>query len=153
MHSHSSLVSDRRVIFNDSAVTPSHRCHLILFNNPLEHELMISRLAFLRSTLSSFAASPDTFAPVFSKPTPVAPAKTLFVLDSSFNPPTKAHLNIALSSFCDASTGPPQEKRLLLLLATQNADKGSQPFPSPQEWAGLTPSKPPSQPHSRKDLE
>lgn len=103
-----------------------------------EHLLMTSRLPFLRQTLSTFAASPRSFSPIFSKPNAAAPAKTLFVLDSSFNPPTKAHLNIALSSLQDASTGPLEEKRLLLLLAIQNADKGFLHLSSPQEQVGLT---------------
>lgn len=51
------------------------------------------------------------------KPAP----QTLYVLDSSFNPPTKAHMRIASSALLhDNGPGP---KRLLLLLAIQNADK------------------------------
>ncbi|KAF8545033.1 hypothetical protein BDD12DRAFT_653331, partial [Trichophaea hybrida] len=48
----------------------------------------------------------------------------LHILDSSFNPPTLAHLTIALSSLQSTSASP---TRLLLLLATQNADKPAVP--------------------------
>ncbi|EEH18523.1 hypothetical protein PABG_07583 [Paracoccidioides brasiliensis Pb03] len=49
----------------------------------------------------------------------------LYILDSSFNPPTIAHLNIVKSAF--AQHDDPSSIRLLLLLATQNADKPSKP--------------------------
>ncbi|PYH47471.1 nicotinate-nicotinamide nucleotide adenylyltransferase [Aspergillus saccharolyticus JOP 1030-1] len=48
----------------------------------------------------------------------------LYVLDSSFNPPTLAHRRIACSALLETSSASP---RLLLLLATQNADKPSKP--------------------------
>lgn len=48
----------------------------------------------------------------------------LYVLDSSFNPPTLAHLRIASSAVLEKPSVP---SRLLLLLATQNADKPSKP--------------------------
>lgn len=48
----------------------------------------------------------------------------LYVLDSSFNPPTLAHRHIACSAVLE-NWGTPS--RLLLLLATQNADKPSKP--------------------------
>ncbi|CRG85382.1 hypothetical protein PISL3812_02462 [Talaromyces islandicus] len=51
-------------------------------------------------------------------------SRSLFVLDSSFNPPTAAHLKIAASALEEAR---PPSSRLLLLLATQNADKPSKP--------------------------
>lgn len=54
----------------------------------------------------------------------VPPPKTLFVLDSSFNPPTLAHLRIASSALLERLE---PSSRLLLLLATQNADKPSKP--------------------------
>ena len=52
-------------------------------------------------------------------------ARTLYVLDGSFNPPTKAHARIATSALSEDHGSSP--KRLLLLLATQNADKASMP--------------------------
>lgn len=61
-------------------------------------------------------------------------ATTLFVLDSSFNPPTLAHLRMAISAIigslntsCLSLSPSLQHSRLLLLLATQNADKPSKP--------------------------
>lgn len=53
-----------------------------------------------------------------------SPPDVLYVLDSSFNPPTLAHLAIASSAL---SEQPARSARLLLLLATQNADKPSKP--------------------------
>lgn len=55
-----------------------------------------------------------------------ATPNVLYVLDSSFNPPTVAHLGIAGSAFLE---NPSPSSRLLLLLATQNADKPSKPAP------------------------
>ncbi|EAW10197.1 nicotinate-nicotinamide nucleotide adenylyltransferase [Aspergillus clavatus NRRL 1] len=55
-------------------------------------------------------------------PSPVP--EVLYVLDSSFNPPTCAHLRIANSALLEKPSVP---SRLLLLLATQNADKPSKP--------------------------
>ncbi|EPS28719.1 hypothetical protein POX_f07796 [Penicillium oxalicum] len=52
--------------------------------------------------------------------------KTLYVFDSSFNPPTCAHLRIASSALLEQ---PEPGSRLLLLLATQNADKPTKPAP------------------------
>lgn len=52
------------------------------------------------------------------------PPEVLYVLDSSFNPPTLAHLRIASSALLEK---PGPSSRLLLLLATQNADKPSKP--------------------------
>ncbi|KAI9642727.1 hypothetical protein NHQ30_008458 [Ciborinia camelliae] len=52
--------------------------------------------------------------------------QTLYILDSSFNPPTRAHAHICLSALRDhyASSELRHTKaRLLLLLSTQNADK------------------------------
>ncbi|KFX85860.1 hypothetical protein O988_09871, partial [Pseudogymnoascus sp. VKM F-3808] len=56
--------------------------------------------------------------PTTSKP------KTLFILDSSFNPPTIAHLHLARSAlFSEDEARYPHPRRALLLLATKNADK------------------------------
>eukprot|EP00158_Paraphelidium_tribonemae_P000683 Partr_v1_DN23151_c0_g2_i1_m43959 putative Conserved hypothetical protein len=46
---------------------------------------------------------------------------TLLILDSSFNPPTRAHLHLIERAVSKL----PQVDRLLLLLATKNADKAS----------------------------
>ncbi|KAJ5610408.1 Cytidylyltransferase [Penicillium lagena] len=63
----------------------------------------------------------DVLATIPSGP-PVPPPTTLYVLDASFNPPTLAHLHIASTALQEKTSG-----RLLLLLATQNADKPSKP--------------------------
>lgn len=78
------------------------------------------------SAVRRFAASSKAFEVVGSVPvgpSPVTP-KVLYVLDSSFNPPTLAHLRIATSALAE---NPGPSSRLLLLLATQNADKPSKP--------------------------
>lgn len=80
------------------------------------------------AVLKNFVASAQTFDILDTVPSSSghqrnAPSHALFVLDSSFNPPTAAHLKIAASALEEAR--PPS--RLLLLLATQNADKPSKP--------------------------
>lgn len=67
--------------------------------------------------------------------------QTLFVLDSSFNPPTLAHQRMALSALRDdqkkkeeaEKAGTPS--RVLLLLAINNADKAPKPAAFPQRLA------------------
>ncbi|KAK9475139.1 uncharacterized protein V1510DRAFT_410133 [Dipodascopsis tothii] len=54
----------------------------------------------------------------------------LIVLDSSFNPPTAAHAELARLA-CARETAP----RLLLLLAVRNADKGDVPAPLAERLA------------------
>lgn len=57
----------------------------------------------------------------------------LYVLDSSFNPATRAHESMAVSAILDdrskpvRGSGSSSSSRVLLLLATQNADKPSKP--------------------------
>ncbi|KAF7717376.1 Uncharacterized protein PECH_006686 [Penicillium ucsense] len=78
------------------------------------------------SLLKQFIASNKEFevlATISASNAP-PPARTLYVLDSSFNPPTCAHLRIASSALLEQSE---PGSRLLLLLATQNADKPSKP--------------------------
>lgn len=80
------------------------------------------------SVLKDFAESPSSFQLVRTiaqakATTPPIAAKTLYVLDASFNPPTKAHHQIAYSALLDDHGCAP--KSLLLLLATVNADKGN----------------------------
>jgi len=70
---------------------------------------------------------------------PGVPVRSLLVLDSSFNPPTRAHLRMARDAVqaygADGS-------RILLLLSTSNADKAARPAPMEQRlammfaWAG-----------------
>lgn len=50
--------------------------------------------------------------------------KTLFILDSSFNPPSIAHRTLAMSALHNSNSNRfPKPHRLLLLFATMNADK------------------------------
>ncbi|KAG0646039.1 nicotinamide mononucleotide adenylyltransferase [Hyphodiscus hymeniophilus] len=88
---------------------------------------MRASLRSYATALKSFSSSPSTFRILSTGTSHLPPPKTLYVLDSSFNPPTLAHLRIATSALLNdthASAGP---KRLLLLLATQNADKAPKP--------------------------
>jgi nicotinamide-nucleotide adenylyltransferase len=55
--------------------------------------------------------------------------KSLYILDSSYNPPSRAHL--ALASTALATSKEPSPHRLLLLFSTHNADKS----PSPASFA------------------
>ncbi|KAL3468327.1 cytidylyltransferase [Aspergillus heterothallicus] len=78
------------------------------------------------SALKLFTESTKNFEVITSIPLePHQPSPTpdvIYVLDSSFNPPTFAHRRIACSAILD---NPGRPARLLLLLATQNADKPS----------------------------
>jgi nicotinamide-nucleotide adenylyltransferase len=71
--------------------------------------------------LQSFIHSPETFRILNLSSTPPNES-ALYILDSSFNPPTNAHLALALSSL---SRNKPST--VLLLLAIQNADKQPKP--------------------------
>lgn len=80
------------------------------------------------------------------------PPKTLFILDSSFNPPSIAHAALAQSAFlddCNSSSQPSQQQqkekkeyefphRLLLLFAVTNADKIAAPASFEQRLAMMT---------------
>jgi nicotinamide-nucleotide adenylyltransferase len=82
------------------------------------------------SAVTSFASSSSNLRILHSTPSAShPPPKTLYILDSSFNPPTVAHLRIATSALLTDSKPSPAPKRLLLLLATQNADKAPKPAP------------------------
>ncbi|KAJ5963578.1 Cytidylyltransferase [Penicillium vulpinum] len=77
------------------------------------------------SLLKRFLASTKDFEVLTTiPPDHSAESETLYVLDSSFNPPTRAHLRIASTALLE---NPKPRPRLLLLLATQNADKPSKP--------------------------
>ncbi|KAL8785363.1 MAG: hypothetical protein Q9213_003428 [Squamulea squamosa] len=105
-------------------------------------QLPSNLIPHFRTSLQSFPSSPATFlvlhtSPTVSPPSTSPPIKTLHVLDASFNPPTRAHLRIALSvlSSADHASKP---QRLLLLLATQNADKAPKPAAFEQRLAMMT---------------
>lgn len=88
--------------------------------------------------LKDFASSSSSFKIVRtipqSKPPSSSPINTLYVLDSSFNPPSKAHLALVKAALRSSvshndsksisSSHPP---RVLFLLATVNADKKPKP--------------------------
>ncbi|KAI4095203.1 MAG: hypothetical protein LQ344_001715 [Seirophora lacunosa] len=91
------------------------------------HPLPSTLLPQFQADLKRFATSPSSFQvvdAVSAVPPPTCSPKTVHVLDSSFNPPTQAHLRIALSAL---HSNAPKPQRLLLLLATQNADKAPKP--------------------------
>lgn len=86
---------------------------------------------------------------------PLPPPKTLFILDSSFNPPSIAHAALAQSAFLDdcnssSSSQPSQQQqqkekkeyefphRLLLLFAVTNADKIAAPASFEHRLAMMT---------------
>ena len=92
-------------------------------------------LSYFTSIIQSFSKSskrfdvhlstvPIALGKVSSAPKP----KSLFILDSSFNPPTTAHLHLAVSALRSPNVNMyPYPRRLLLLLSTQNADKAPKP--------------------------
>ena len=89
-------------------------------------------LGIIRSSLKAFASSAQAIKILHTLPhappkhSGAQPPKQLYVLDSSFNPPTLAHFRLCTSALLDdrSKSGP---KGLLLLLATQNADKAPKP--------------------------
>ncbi|KAK5737367.1 hypothetical protein LTR17_006784 [Elasticomyces elasticus] len=104
---------------------------------------MASRLPTYRSLVPQLASALDSFRSSGSKfrvlktvtasnlspqdPSPASDGdspKTLFILDSSFNPPSIAHQTLAASALHKScSDGHPEPHRLLLLFATMNAEK------------------------------
>ena len=90
-------------------------------------------LRTIQTSLKAFASSPQAIKILHTLPFPPPkhPSSSpqqqqLYVLDSSFNPPTRAHFRLCTSALLNdnSKVGP---KRLLLLLATQNADKAPKP--------------------------
>lgn len=91
----------------------------------------------------------------YEKDLSLPPPKTLFILDSSFNPPSIAHAALAQSAFlddCNSSSQPSQQQqqqqkekkeyefphRLLLLFAVTNADKIAAPASFEHRLAMMT---------------
>ncbi|KAF1940619.1 Nucleotidylyl transferase [Clathrospora elynae] len=106
---------------------------------------MASRIASLRlllpdleSALKSFASSPSKFRVVRTiSPTATQP-KTLYILDSSFNPPSIAHLTLATSALKQSAASESNPCRLLLLFSIHNADKAPNPASFVQRIALMT---------------
>lgn len=98
-------------------------------SSPSIDPMLRTALQSYRTALHTFASSPSNFQILKSLPSslPPPPPKTLYILDSSFNPPTLAHLRIAKTALLSDPIPSPTPKRLLLLLATQNADKAPKP--------------------------
>ena len=93
---------------------------------------MSNSIKAVPSVLKAFALSSSSFRILRTIPESFPPrsALRLLVLDSSFNPPTRAHLRIVSSALANRSHL--QSQRVLLLLATQNADKAPKPAPFEQ---------------------
>ncbi|KAJ5569875.1 uncharacterized protein N7459_009305 [Penicillium hispanicum] len=85
---------------------------------------MRARYASLLKQFSTSSKDFDILTTIAAERIP--PPRVLYVLDSSFNPPTYAHLRIASSALLENLE---PSSRLILLLATQNADKPSKPAP------------------------
>ena len=106
---------------------------------------MASRIASLRSflpefeiTLQSFTLSPSKFRIVHTiNPTSTQP-RTLYILDSSFNPPSIAHLSLARSALTSPAASDKPPFRFLLLFSTHNADKAPSPASFVQRIALMT---------------
>jgi nicotinamide-nucleotide adenylyltransferase len=106
---------------------------------------MTSRVASLRallpeleSSLHSFTSSASKFRVVRTvNPTSTQP-KTLYILDSSFNPPSRAHLSLATSALSNPAASDEKPYRLLLLFSTHNADKAPSPASFVQRIALMT---------------
>lgn len=115
---------------------------LALTNLMATSQEMRNRVLSLQAALRTFTESSSRFrvlTTTASTTTFYAPVKTLYVLDSSFNPPTHAHLRIAISALLhDRHADSSPTKRLLLLLATQNADKAPKPASFEQRLAMMT---------------
>lgn len=132
---------------NAQALLPSHRPLLDFFRHALT--------AFQSSSSANFQVV-CTLTPhprkgpqqlirhrILATPCPSpprgAPPSKLVVLDSSFNPPTKAHLRMARDAVLEElraeGAGPGGRVRLLLLLAIQNADKLAKPAAFEQRLA------------------
>jgi len=91
--------------------------------------------AHFQRSLQSYAADPSTTftiihtvpstSPTPSPTSPISDLQTLYVLDSSFNPPTYAHLTLIQKALANDRGARPC--RVCLLLATENADKKPKP--------------------------
>jgi nicotinamide-nucleotide adenylyltransferase len=92
----------------------------------------------LQSTLQSFNDSNSKFSIVRTVKPSSTPSKTLYILDSSFNPPSIAHLALATSAIQHPAATDVQPFRLLLLFSTHNADKAPSPASFVQRLALMT---------------
>ncbi|UKZ56179.1 hypothetical protein TrVGV298_010008 [Trichoderma virens] len=96
---------------------------------------------YFSRSLTSFHSSPDVFRILCTLPhagqepvsRPASGVRRLVVLDSSFNPPTRAHAEMARSAlkWASSSSSSSEGTRLMLLLAVNNADKAPKPASFP----------------------
>lgn len=106
---------------------------------------MAPRIASLRSILPDLESALTCFTHSSSKfrvvrtvnPTNTQP-RTLYILDSSFNPPSIAHLSLITSALKHPAKSEHSPYRLLLLFSTQNADKAPSPASFVQRVALMT---------------
>ncbi|KAM5343139.1 hypothetical protein ACJ41O_014105 [Fusarium nematophilum] len=99
-----------------------------------------SLITFFSRALTSFQSSPDPLRILCTLPhhsdapaprRPTRPVRDLIILDSSFNPPTLAHLGMAGSALRDLQIKNGGQQRLMLLLSVNNADKAPKPASFP----------------------
>lgn len=94
-----------------------------------------SRLPDLESALHNFTSSNSAFRIIQTINPTKTPPKTLYILDSSFNPPSIAHLTLATSAIRYPNPRDEKPHRLLLLFSTHNADKAPSPASFEQRLA------------------
>jgi nicotinamide-nucleotide adenylyltransferase len=92
----------------------------------------------LESALHSFTASSAKFRVVRTVNASSTQPRTLYILDSSFNPPSIAHLTLAASALKQHAPSEQAPYRLLLLFSTHNADKAPSPASFVQRIALMT---------------
>ncbi|KAL5113219.1 hypothetical protein ACEQ8H_008914 [Pleosporales sp. CAS-2024a] len=92
----------------------------------------------LEAALQSFTSSPSKFGVVRTVNASSTQARTLYILDSSFNPPSMAHLTLATRALKQHAPSAAAPHRLLLLLSTHNADKAPGPASFAQRLALMT---------------
>ncbi|KAF2848028.1 hypothetical protein T440DRAFT_557041 [Plenodomus tracheiphilus IPT5] len=92
------------------------------------------------SALHSFTSSPARFRIVQTVNATATQPKTLYILDSSFNPPSVAHLALVTCALKQHARTPSEASpcRLLLLFSTHNADKAPSPASFAQRIALMT---------------
>lgn len=101
--------------------------------SPAMHPNPKSLISFFSRSIAAFQSSNDAYRVLCTLPhrtstpaprRPTAALQDLVILDSSFNPPTRAHAEMARTALGGVKG---DAKRLVLLLAVNNADKAAQP--------------------------
>ncbi len=86
-----------------------------------------SLLGEYATVLQQFTSSSSGFRVVHTYNPSQRGPKTLYILDSSFNPPSIAHLSLATAALSQRRSIDEEPFRLLLLFSTHNADKAAAP--------------------------